>query len=157
MTMWSLFFFLLMISKVFTLFAAKNNFSGCKSELKMLLNKYMKLCYTNQGSAAQKNHEYDKGFKPRVFNNLVASFSQIPPRFSSKLYGTTHITMKVSHTTWKRETAKNVWKEHTCMWRVVQETSGGREKSMVTLTASLLVFMFCQEKKNRKSLIFFAL
>lgn len=59
----------------------------------------MKLCYTNQGSTAQENHEYNKGFKPGVFNNLVAGFSQIPPGFSSKLYSTAQAAMKVPSTT----------------------------------------------------------
>lgn len=63
----------------------------------------MKLCSTNQGSAAQKNHEYDKGFKPGVLNNLVAGFPQIPPCFSSKVYGSTLTATKVSNTTWRWE------------------------------------------------------
>lgn len=81
------------------------------------------MCYTNQGSTAQKNHEYNKGFKPGVFDNLVAGFSQIPPCFSSKLFGTSHITMKISNTSWKWETTMKVWNECTCIWRVAQETS----------------------------------
>lgn len=156
--MWSLFFFLLLSSKIFTVFSAKNNISGWKLELKILLNKYMNLCFTNQGSTAQKNHEYDKGFKPGVFNNLVAGFSQIPPFFSSKLYGTTHITTKVSNTTWKWETAMNAWKERTCMQRVAQETSGGRGNSTVTLTTSLLGFCHVLpwgEKKKKEEISHF--
>lgn len=70
-------------------------------KVKMLVQKYMKLCSTNQDSAAQKNHEYNKGFKPGVLNNLVAGFPQIPPRFSSKVHSSTLTAMKVSNTTWK--------------------------------------------------------
>lgn len=146
---WRLFFSLIMSSKIFTVFAAKNNFSGCKLKAKILLSRYMKLCYTNQGSTAQKNHEYDKGFKPRMFNNLVAGFSQIPPGFSSKLCSTTQATMKVPNTTWKWETAMSAWKECTSMWRHGQEASGDRKKSMVTVTASLLlVFPVLSREKH---------
>lgn len=127
-------------------FVAKNNFSVCKLKPKTL-HGYTKLCYTNQGSTAQKNHEHDKGFKPRMFNNLVASFSQVPPGFSSKLGSTTQTTRKVPSTAWKGESN---WRESTWMWRHGQETSRDRTKSMVRVTAVLLLVfpVLPREKEN---------
>lgn len=154
--MWSLFFLYPdEVKGSLCVFYLKKN---CELKLKMLLNKYKKLCYTNQSSAAQKNHEYDKGFKPGVLNNLVAGFSQIPPCFSSKLFVTNHRATDVSNTTWKWETIMNVWKECTCTCRVARAISEGREKSTATLTASLLmVFRVLPWEKNRKHLIVIAL
>lgn len=59
----------------------------------------MGVCSTYQSTTAEKNHEDNECFKPVVFYYPVASFSKVPPDYSSSAFHIASTAFKLLYTT----------------------------------------------------------